>query len=122
MENEYPNSLETVEDSEGVGNDQIVGSQEEEAGDPAASQETHEYPHTLHVGDEKVGVPARAPHVHHHAAESEEKDGHVTGDHHHCRDDETQPKVVRQSQPAIVRGPVAAQLDGIKAHVLSVVI
>ena len=61
LEDKYSNSLETGKDSEGVGNDQIVESQEEEAGDPAASQETHEYPHTLHVGDEKVGVPPRTP-------------------------------------------------------------
>ena len=37
LEDKYPHSLETVEDSEGVGNDQIVESQEEKAGDPAAS-------------------------------------------------------------------------------------
>ena len=102
LEDKYPDSLETVEDGEGIGDDEIVERQKEEAGDPAAPQETHEDTHTLHVGDEQVGVAAGPPLVDHHGADGEEKHGHVTDDHHHCRDDEAQHKVVGRSQPAVV--------------------
>ena len=94
LEDKYPHSLETVEDSEGVGNDEIVESQKEKARDPAPTEKTHEDPHTLHVGDEEGGVTAAAPLVHHHGADREEKHGHVTDDHRHCRYDEAQHKVI----------------------------
>ena len=60
--------------------------------------------------------------MHRHRVDCEDEHGDVAEDDHDRGDDEAQHEVVVHVQPAVAARAVAAELQGVEAHVLDVVV
>ena len=120
LEYKDTHALHTVEDGEDVREHYAVDSKVEQSEYPGAAKETHEYTDTFHVGHDYVMIPCicSLDLVEEHGVDCKNEESDVAEDDNNRRDDETEHKMIVNSEPAEIFCSIATFFRRVKAHVI----